>query len=354
MFQNIQTAKEPKQGAQPIPAPGAHATKRLLKQAPIWSRPLPLQPSLKINAPGDKYEQEAERVADEVMRMPDPHLQRATCACGKPMGPGGECAECKRKRLGIQRMASGDAPQTTAPPIVHQALQQPGRPLDSATRNFMEARFGRDLGHVRVHTDGTAAESAQAINARAFTVGRNMVFGAGEYAPQSAAGRTLLAHEITHTVQQQMHPASIQRWSLGTGAPPHPDYTEVPDEHKDRLKAAENILSRIVNNPKDFPGCHKFFEDNCVPGTATSLKEKFDNATVWFDTDDTVFGSGVDTDNVAYSDITFRIGRWFIAGVMIHEFMHRCGQDDEDINDKAIKACKLPDVEIDKGKIVQK
>ena len=149
-----------------------------LRQAPLWSqRQFPLQASLKINAPHDKYEQEADLVAEQVMQMPQPRVQRKTCACGQPLGADGMCAECKRKKLGIQRLASQDAPQMAAPPIVHQVLQQTGRPLDSTTRNFMEARFGQNFGHVRVHTGTNAAESARAVNALAYTVGNHIVFG---------------------------------------------------------------------------------------------------------------------------------------------------------------------------------
>ncbi len=89
-----------------------------------------------------------------------------------------------------------------APPSVHQVLATPGRPLDHADRSFMEARFGHDFAHVRVHTDADAAQSAGRIHARAYTAGRDVVFGAGEYAAGSASGRQLLAHELTHVIQQ--------------------------------------------------------------------------------------------------------------------------------------------------------
>src|SRR5437764_1494496 len=83
-----------------------------------------------------------------------------------------------------------------APPIVHQALQAPGHALDGTTRTSMEKRFGADFGGVRVHSDHHAEESARAVNAAAYTVGPNVVFGAGQYAPNSASGQKLLAHEL--------------------------------------------------------------------------------------------------------------------------------------------------------------
>ena len=128
-------------------------------------------------------------------------LQRA-CACGKhTTDQNGECTECRKKRLGLQRRAIGRGPDV-APPIVHDVLRSPGRPLDDETRGFMESRFGHDFSGVRVHTDGRAAQSAQAVNALAYTVGNHVAFDAGQYAPGTPAGRDLLAHELAHVVQQ--------------------------------------------------------------------------------------------------------------------------------------------------------
>jgi hypothetical protein len=95
-------------------------------------------------------------------------------------------------------------------PIVHDVLRSPGQPLDAETRAFMEPRFGHDFSRVRVHTDAKAAQSAKAVNALAYTVGRDVVFGAGQYAPQSQAGRRLMAHELTHAVQQSQVSGTIQ------------------------------------------------------------------------------------------------------------------------------------------------
>jgi hypothetical protein len=102
----------------------------------------------------------------------------------------------------LQRQASSDAAVDASPPVVNDVLQSPGQPLDAATRAFMEPRFGHDFGQVRVHTDARAAESARAVNASAYTVGRDIVFASGHFAPGTQAGRHLLAHELTHVVQQ--------------------------------------------------------------------------------------------------------------------------------------------------------
>ena len=189
----------------------------------LSSAPLSIQPKLKINQPGDKYEQEADRVAEMVMRMPEPTVQRK-CACG-----GGGCSKCQGKHsvdeLGLLQMKRIDASSLgpdEAPPIVHEVLREPGQKLDAGTKGFMESRMGHDLSHVRIHSDAQAARSSHEVNAHAYTVGHNIVFGAGAYSTGSVEGRRLLAHELTHTVQQSsgdssMFPASsppLQRNAL--------------------------------------------------------------------------------------------------------------------------------------------
>lgn len=178
---------------------------------PIYAKtPGRLQTKLTVNAPGDIHEQEADRVADQVMRMPEPDLQHA-CPCG------GNCPKCKKEQgahepvqtTPVQEHNVGEA---TVPSVVKGALSSPGRPLDSTTREFMESRFGHDFGEVRAHTGPIADTAAEAINARAFTVGTDIIFGAGKYAPASGEGRRLLAHELSHVVQQNqgVSPATIQ------------------------------------------------------------------------------------------------------------------------------------------------
>ncbi len=128
-------------------------------------------------------------------------LQR--CACKKTAGPADEeCPECKKKREagpGLQRKstAARSPAAAEAPPIVHDVLRSPGQPLDAASRAFMEPRFGYDFSRVRVHADARAAQSAAAVDAQAYTVGSNIVFGANR-----AGNQRLLAHELAHVVQQ--------------------------------------------------------------------------------------------------------------------------------------------------------
>lgn len=170
-----------------------------------------VQPKLRVNQPGDIYEQEADRVAEQVMRMaaPEGALQPAP------------------QQL-IHRAPAELAAPAVTPPIEASidALRGGGQPLDLETRAFMEPRFGQDFGHVRVHTDATAAHSAQAVSALAYTAGSDVVFGAGQYQPGTDAGRRLIAHELAHVVQQGVKPASsitptVRRADMGREADEH-------------------------------------------------------------------------------------------------------------------------------------
>lgn len=146
-----------------------------------------LQPRLAMGASNDPLEREADRVADQVLAGP----ARAVAAGGAP----------RIQRFSGQAMA-GAAEATTVPASVDTALAGSGRALEPGLRQDMETRFGHDFARVRVHTGTAAEQSARDVQALAYTVGADIVFGAGRYAPGSDAGRRLLAHELTHVVQQ--------------------------------------------------------------------------------------------------------------------------------------------------------
>jgi hypothetical protein len=135
-------------------------------------------------------------------------LQRK-CVCGNHTIAADECAECRLKLL--QRKAVDGKEGMAVLPIVHEVLRSPGRPLDPATRAFMEPRFGHDFSQVKVHADAQAAESARAVDALAYTVGRDIVFGSGQYALHSNSGQRLMAHELTHVVQQSQSAGTAGR-----------------------------------------------------------------------------------------------------------------------------------------------
>lgn len=183
---------------------GNQAVLRMLSQSAAPA----VQAKLTINQPGDVFEQEADRVADHVMRMPAPApaIQRKCGSCEEQKVQR-KCAECEEeeKKTGLQRKESSAGPQF-APPLVQSVLSSPGQPLDQSTRAFFEPRFGQDFSGVRVHTDRQAVESARAVNALAYTMGRNIVFGGGQYVPGNVEGKRLLAHELTHVVQQETEP----------------------------------------------------------------------------------------------------------------------------------------------------
>jgi hypothetical protein len=116
-----------------------------------------------------------------------------------------KCPDNDDEKKGIlQRYAFREGPGIV-PPIVHEVLRSPGQPLDPATRAYMEPRFGYDFSRVRVHTDAKAAESARAVNARAYTVGNDIIFREHQYAPAADRGQKLLAHELAHVIQQRGH-----------------------------------------------------------------------------------------------------------------------------------------------------
>jgi hypothetical protein len=172
-----------------------------------------IPPTLTVNEPGDRGEQEADRVAEQVMRAPAPRLPRAwPGGAGRPTGHTAQPVR-DHGRVQATRVRPGHTGQTTVPPSVYDVVRSPGQPLDPPTRAFLEPRFGHDFSTVRVHTDPVAARSAGAIAAQAYTVGSDMVFGAGRYAPASRDGQRLLAHELAHVLQQQSGLA-VQRQPL--------------------------------------------------------------------------------------------------------------------------------------------
>lgn len=148
------------------------------------------------------FQTQAKTPAQVSLTPAHPGLLQRTYACGGALGGAGKCEECSSNQLKVQRRAIDQAESSTVPPVVDEVLHSPGRPLDAATRAFMEPRFGHDFSRVNVHTGERAAASAQVVNALAYTVGNNVVFGAGQYAPSNPAGKRLIAHELTHVIQQ--------------------------------------------------------------------------------------------------------------------------------------------------------
>jgi hypothetical protein len=198
----------------------------------------PLQRKLAVGDANDPSEAEAEadRVAERVIRMQDVAPPVSANAGGILRR---KCATCENENESkVQRKATGGSDMAEAPPIVHDVLSSSAQPLDAATRAFMEPRFGHDFSKVRIHADDNAARSAKAVNARAYTVGRDVVFGQGHYAPHTATGRNLLAHELTHAIQQGAGAGPVRRrWDAVT--------TECASEPQDR-----SIASVVVDQQR--------------------------------------------------------------------------------------------------------
>src|SRR5882672_8881448 len=167
------------------------------------------QPKLAVNEAGDQYEQEADRVAEQVMRMPEPGIpqaksslravplvQRKCAQCEEEEKLQRKCAKCEEEEKLQRKETSGSSQPGVAPAIVHEVLNSSGQPLDSATRAFFEPRFGYTFSKVRIHTDRQAAEAAQSVKALAYTVGSHIFFDDNQYASSIASGGRLLAHEL--------------------------------------------------------------------------------------------------------------------------------------------------------------
>ncbi len=180
-----------------------------------------IQPKLSVGQPNDKYEKEADRVADQVMRMPElsrpesasenPRIQRRCDACEEEIS-----RQPNNKDVGFLQAKhfSEDSDYLLDENMTEQvaaARRGAATPLPRSVRDYFEPRFGRDFSSVRIHTDTSAAESAETINARAYTLGQDVVFGAGQYNPHTETGKQLLAHELTHVVQQNPNQTSKRK-----------------------------------------------------------------------------------------------------------------------------------------------
>ena len=213
---------------------GNQAVQRLVKSRRV-------QTKVRISHPGDIYEQEADRVAQEVMRMPEPGLQRACAPCA---GGGSPCSKCEgEKEKLVQRKV--DPAGSDVSPLVHNSLQSAGQPLDEATRAFFEPRFGSSLGHVRVHTGPEAGESARSLGALAYTVGSDIVFVPGAYAPGTPSGRLLLAHELVHTMQQG-GADHVRRFPFVPCAQANLSAQDCPPREKDEVAQSETTSMALL------------------------------------------------------------------------------------------------------------
>lgn len=224
-------------GLQKSPALSLHSA------LPITPTPAPkVQAKLEVSEPGDEHEQEADRIAEQVMRMPEPAASRLPPSDGdeKPISPPlilRKCASCEEEDQ-ISRKAE------TSFDAVHESASIPtsgGAPLPASERAFFEPRFGYDFRKVRVHQDTQANQSAKALNAAAYTIRNQIVFGAGRYQPNTYEGRRLLAHELTHVIQQENSPSVMTARAT-------PARTFSNQETIERLEFALSRASAAIRN----------------------------------------------------------------------------------------------------------
>lgn len=184
--------------------------------------------SLHVSSPHDAAEREASDVARRVVHMPSPAA--ASPQTASPTGRVSLSRAASPRLLSrasapnagatlIQREGEGHAAVDGQTSARIQASRGGGQALSAPLRRFMEPRFGADFSRVRIHTDGQAQQLSQRLNAKAFTTGRDIYFNAGQYAPDTAEGRELIAHELAHTIQQGESPRAVQRSELVSAGP---------------------------------------------------------------------------------------------------------------------------------------
>ena len=169
--------------------------------------PATVQPRLAINQPNDKYEKEADSVADKVMKDVSQPIESPSHA---NLTIQRKCAACEEEEKNVQRKESGTSTESDTTSIQN-TIESGGEPMDDETRSFMEERFNNDFRNVRIHNDDSAHKSSNDISALAYTHGNHIAFNKGQYNPSTNAGRHLLAHELTHVLQQKDGMKMIQR-----------------------------------------------------------------------------------------------------------------------------------------------
>ncbi len=200
-----------------------------------------IQAKLQIDDPHDEYERQADSVAEAVTQPVTDHASTAGTPAAKPAAIQRQRKECEEEQnQGIRaKTISGAAAPVNASLESHvSSLQGRGEPLATDLRSYFEPRMGANFGDVHIHRDAGAAEAAQSLNALAFTAGRDIVFGAGQYVPGTLAGKKLLAHELTHVVQQR-----------GATFPISDGRLNLDPNHSDAEREARGIVNEVTAEP---------------------------------------------------------------------------------------------------------
>lgn len=248
---------------------------------PIRASGRPIQAALTVSAPGDRYEREADETARRVMRMEAPAIARTAPPAIQRLGAGFQqelavnqlqraCTDCDEEEL--QRKAAPGGAGVGTDHELHQVEAKVdaicgGQPLSREQRAFFEPRFGVDFGRVRIYANGSADAAARGVDALAFTRGSDIAFRGGQYRPDTFAGRQLLAHELTHVVQQGAAPG-IQTRSANESGEAH---TERGEAHRSFTGAAGHLVQRWPGNGMLPPG-------DCDFGTYLALRGAVETA----------------------------------------------------------------------------
>ena len=308
-----------------------------------------IQKKLNVGAVNDKYEVEADNMANRVMRMSNPQQQNVSQTGALVQR---KCAACEEEEKIqkkdetitplIQRSSNSESGGQAPGHIESQinSSRGSGSSMDNGTKHFMESRFGTDFSDVKIHTGSQAVQMSRELNAQAFTVGNDIYFNEGKYSPNSDSGKHLLAHELTHTVQQgDGIGRKIQKYS-------HEDCDEAADLRPHIWPAdhlAKAMVSRAITALTASPVSatteallDKFFRNHSA-STVTSVLGVFRRIKAAFDADDYTYEceTGCDNGNAytyrIWSDIHLCMDHWrgkankCLASVIIHEFSHYYG-----------------------------
>ena len=317
-----------------------------------------IQPKLKIGKPGDKYEKAADAVADKVMMMSEnntlqmqPEEEEEEMLQMKPMeGVHNQiqmkCTNCEKEEMA--QLKSADGVNFTTPNLTSniQTSRGNGRPLSSSTNRFMSKAIGADFSQVKIHTDSKANQMNRQLGARAFTYGNDIFFNRGEFNPESRRGRHLLAHELTHTLQQRNSIGRmIQKYS-------HEDCDETLDlrphiwpANHSAISMVDRAIAALTASPISAATnalLDKHFNSHSA-STASSVLAVFRDIKTAFDGDDYTYECEYDCDrNTAayvygvWSDVHLCMNELRgkpnrdIAGIIVHEFSHYYGGTDDE------------------------
>lgn len=301
--------------------------------APAARRP-PIQMKTRISPINDPLEREADRIADAVVS-------------GTPIGAIGgappgtaqhKCAGCEaeERREAVRRKTDGAVAATSVrQPSTAQAeaaISSGGMPLSPRERAYFEPRFGHDLSGLRVHTGDEAASAASSINARAYALGGNIAFARGEYRPDTAAGKHLIAHEVAHTLQQSAALTPIiRRATYGSGAPPVWNSVTLgpaPQDEREHIDEAIAKIDEVVADPSTFAECHRQYAERCPNGNSGTLSALWNRISIWRITsaDPGVYARALTGgSDIGYNPLAYNQGTLGLAATLMHEAGHCCG-----------------------------